>query len=175
MNSKDFVASRFLDKPTRYGCDDGDINMVNDYLAYRGFEPLTREQFRAITSIVRIRNMFLAANPGYNMRKKKQPPPYVQLSIYDFLDDTTATQTRKLIHYFTGDESRIDQSNSRIRSSVRGVDNEHIIAAKVMLPLFANEPKLKKIRKTPDRENATDTGFDGDLVENSQTSFKIEG
>ncbi|KYJ85662.1 hypothetical protein [Sulfurovum riftiae] len=175
MNSKDFVASRFLDKPTRYGCDDGDLNMTNDYLAYRGFDTLTREQFRAITSIVRLRNMFLAANPDYDMRKKKQPPLFVQLSIYDFLEDTTATQTRKLIHYFTGDESRIDQSNSRIRSSVRGVDNEHIIAAKVMLPLFASEPKLKKIRKTTDRENATDTDFEDDLAKNSQTSFGIEG
>jgi hypothetical protein len=70
----------------------------------------------------------------------------VQFTIYDFLDDDTTAQTKKLTRYFAGDENRLQQSNSRIKKSVRGVDNEHITAAKVMLPLFVSEPKLKKMR-----------------------------
>ncbi|WP_415406824.1 hypothetical protein ACLHDG_13815 [Sulfurovum sp. CS9] len=174
MNSKDFVANSFTQNPQRYGIDNGDLNMVNDYLSSRGWDTLTREQFRAVASIARLRNMFLVDNPDYDLRKKNEVSLFIQLSIYDFLDDDTITQTRKLTKYFAGDESRLLQSNSRIKDSVRGVDNEHITAAKIMLPLFVSSPQLKKIKINKDKTSTTDTGFDNDLEEKTQTKLSDE-
>ncbi len=171
MNSKDFVAYSFNLNPTRYGIDDGDLHLVNDYLTSRGWDTLTREQFRAVGTMIRLRNMFLADHPKQDKRKKHIPSLFTQLSIYDFLDDDTATQTRKLTRYFTGDEHRLNQSNSRIKDSVRGVDNEHITAAKIMLPLFVSAPQLKKIKINKDRTSTTDTGFNDDLKEKTQTNL----
>lgn len=160
-----------MKNPKRYGIDDGDLNIVNDYLASRGWEIITREQFRAVTSIVRLRNMFLVSNPDYDMRKKNEASQFMQLSLFDFLDDDTVTQTKKLTRYFTGDENRLTQSNSRIKDSVRGVDNEHITAAKVMLPLFVSSPQLKKMKINKDKTRTEHTGFDDDLGEKTQTNL----
>jgi len=171
MNSKDFVANSFNQNPKRYGVDDGDLNMVNDYLASRGWDTLTREQFRAVASITRLRNMFLVDNPNYDMRKKYETSQYLQLSLFDFLDDDTAKQTKKLANYFGGDENRLQQSNSRVKNSVRGVDNEHITAAKIMLPLFISSPQLKKIKINKDKTSTIYTGFDDDLKEKTQTNL----
>jgi len=146
MNSKHFVEHCFNTNPKRYGCDDGDLNIVNDGFAQHGYEPLTREQFALWASLVRTRNKYLAENPQLDFRSQNKPVPYVQRTIYDYFDDDTATQTKKLTRYFTADPSRLNQSPSRIKKSVRGVDNEHIIATKVMLPLFSSEPPLKKMR-----------------------------
>jgi hypothetical protein len=171
MNSKDFVSNSFNNDPKRYGKDSGELNLVNDYFASRGWDILTREQFRAVATILRLRNMFLVNNPNYDLRKKNEPSQYLQLSLLDFLDDDTATQTQKLTQYFTGDEDRLNQSNSRIKNSVRGVDNEHIIATKIMLPLFASSPQLKKIKINKDKTNKAYTGFDDNLKEKTKTNL----
>jgi len=171
MNSKIFVTNSFNTNPQRYGKDDGDLNMVNDYFTKQGWQMFTREQFAAIASLIRTRNKFLTANPNYDLRKKHVAPMFVQLSIYDYLDDDTATQTKKLARYFSGDEKRLTQSNSRVKDSVRGVDNEHIAAAKIMLPLFVSEPKLKKMRTNKGKQSTAHTGVDDDLVEKTQTNL----
>ncbi len=174
MNSKDFVANGFMTNPTRYGVDDGDLNFVNDYLISKGWNILTREQFGAVASIPRLRNMFLVDNPNYDLRKKNETSQYKQLSLFDFLDDDTAIQTRKLTRYFVGDENRLNQSNSRVKNSVRGVDNEHITAAKIMLPLFVLSPQLKKIKINKDKKSTIHTGFDDNLEEETKTIFYDE-
>ena len=174
MNSKDFVANSFNQNPKRYGVDDGDLNMVNDFFTSKGWDTFTREQFRAVASITRLRNMFLVDNPNYDLRKKHETSQYMQLSLFDFLDDDTATQTRKLTRYFTGDKNRLQQSNSRIKDSVRGVDNEHITAAKIMLPLFVSTPQLKKIKINKDKKSTTQTGFDDSLEEKRKTKLSDE-
>ena len=171
MNSKEFVAYSFNNNPKRYGVDDGDLNMVNDYRTGMGLSMITREELKGITNMVRLRNMFLVANPNYDLRKKNEIALFVQLSIYDFLDGDTVTQTKKLVNYFVGDEYRLNQSNSRIKDSVRGVDNEHITAAKIMLPLFVSSPQLKKIKINKDKTSTTDTGFDDDIEEKTQTNL----
>lgn len=174
MNSKNFVAHSFTQNPQRYGVDSGDLNIVNDYLSSRDWDILTREQFRAVTTIIRLRNMYLADNPEQDKRKKHTPPLFTQLSIYDFLDQDTAAQTKKLTRYFTGDEDRLNQCNSRIKNSVRGVDNEHITAAKIMLPLFVSSPQLKKTKLTRDGKSTMHTGFDDDLEGKTQTKLSDE-
>lgn len=171
MNSTEFVAQCFMDKPKRYGVDDGDLNLVNDYFTKNGWPILTREQFRAFASLVRQRNKFLVDNPNCDYRKKNTSALFIQLSIYDYLDEDTATQTKKLAHYFIGDEERVNFTNARVKNSVRNVDDAHITAAKVMLPLFVSAPELKKMRITKDKANALDTELDEDLGVNSKTSL----
>ncbi len=166
---KDFVANGFINNPKRYGCDDGDLNIINDCFEERGYELITREQYQALQTVLRERNKFLANNPNYDLRQKHTPPLFTQLSIYDFLDNDTATQTRKLTRYIAGDENRLNQSNSRIKKSVRGVDTEHISAVKVMYSLFHSEPKLKKLRINGDSKHTEYTGVDGDLDEKMET------
>ena len=163
-----------MDNPQRYGSDHGDLNIINDCFKERGYEPITREQYQVLQTVLRERNKFLVANLNYDLRKKHTPPLFTQLSIYDFLDNDTASQTRKLTRYFTGDESRLQQCNSRIKDSVRGVDNEHILAVKVMLPLFVSEPTLKKIRINKDTKSTIYTGLDNDLEEKTQTNLSGE-
>ncbi len=174
MNSKDFVANSFNTNTKRYGIDDGDLNIVNSYFTKQGWELLTREQFRAIASLIRTRNKFLADNPNHDLRKKHETALFVQLSIYDYLDDDTATQTKKLARYFGGNEERLQQSNSRIKDSVRGVDNAHIQATKVMLPLFISAPQLKKMRANKGITSTAHTGVDNDLGEKTQTNLSDE-
>lgn len=146
MRSKHFVADSFMQNPQRYGIDDGDLNIVNDYLKKRGWDLITREQFSAVTSLIRLRNMFLAANPNFDLRKKSKPPKFVQYTIYDYLDDNTARQTKALSRYLAGDEDRLSQSNDEIKKSIGGIDEDHITATRVMLPLFISEPQLKKVK-----------------------------
>jgi len=175
MNSKDFVANSFNNNPKRYGKDDGDLNIVNSYFKVQGWALLTREQFAAIASLIRSRNKFLANNPNLDMRSQNKPQPFVQFTIYDFLDDETVTQTKKLTQYFTGDESRVQQSNSRIKKSVRGVDNDHITAAKVMLPLFVSQPKLKKMRVNGRQSESPNNGTSNDVLgDKSETNTSDE-
>ena len=165
-SNKKYVAHVFNNKPKRYGIDDGDLNIVNDYFASMGWQTFTREQFAAIASLIRTRNKFMADNPQLDFRTDNKPSPYVQFTIYDFLDGDTATQTKKLTRYFTGDEKRLQQSVSRIKKSVRGVDTEHITAAKVYLPLFVSEPKLKKMRVNRRQpESPTNGTLDGVSVD----------
>jgi len=174
MNSKFFVTNSFNSNPKRYGSDDGDLNIVNDYFTQQGWEPFTREQFAAIASLIRTRNKFLMDNPNYDLRKKHVSPMFVQLSIYDYLDDDTATQTKKLARYFGVDETRLKQSNSRIKDSVRNVDNERIQTAKDMLPLFVSAPQLKKLRTNKGKASTVHTGVDDDLGEKTQTNLSEE-
>ena len=171
---KHFVAKSFERNPERYGTDTGDLHIVNDCLIEFGHDALTREQFKLITSTIRTRNIFLANNLNYDLRKRKAPPLFVQLSIYDFLDNDTATQTRKIVHYFSGGEERLNQSNSRIGKSVRGVDDEHITAVKVLYPLFYSNPQLKKQRINGDTKQIAYTGIDDDFVKKVETKLNDE-
>jgi len=171
MNSKDFVANSFINNPQRYGIDDGDLNIVNSYFTKQGWELLTREQFRAIASLIRTRNKFLADNPNYDLRKKNETALFVQPTLFDFLDDDTARQIKKLTRYFSRDEKRLELSNSRIKDGVRGVDNAHIQATKVMLPLFISDPILKKMRINTDETSTAHTGVDDNLGEKTQTKL----
>ncbi len=174
MSSKHFINECFNSSPKRYGIDDGDLNIVNDYFTSQGWPTFTREQFAAIASLIRLRNMFLMDNPNYDLRKKKEPPRFLQRTIYDFLDDDTSTQTRNLTRYFAGDEHRLNQSSSRIKKSVRGVDNEHITAVKIMLPLFASNPKLKKIPFVRRQNEApADSILEGVLICDMETDNSV--
>lgn len=148
MLIKHYVYETIPANPSRYGIDNGDLNLINDYFVSQGWEMLTREQHRAIAALIRHRNYFLQTNEGYDLRTKRTAYEHVgQLNIYDFLDEDTASQSKRLIRYWTTDPSRFDQSPSRIKRSVRGVDTEHIVAAKIMFPLLASNPPLKPKRR----------------------------
>ncbi len=153
-STKHFVANGFTNNPQRYGNDSGDLNLINDYFELQGWDPLSREQHTAIAAIIRNRNYFLQENEAYDHRTKNKTSMFRQLSIYDFLDNDTAVQARKITRYIDGNENRLSQSNSRIKKSVRGVDNEHISAVKVMYSLFHSNPKLKKMRIIGDKRKA---------------------
>ncbi len=145
---KQFAIEAITSKPKRYGVDDGDLNLINDYFESHKWQPLTREQHTAIAGLIRRRNDFLQENKAYDHRSKKTSYEHIgQTSIYDFMSKDTDRQTRKLIRYWTTDSTRVNQSNSRIKKSVRGVDDEHIIAAKVYHPLLKANPKLKQKRR----------------------------
>lgn len=164
MVIKSYVYAVIPANPSRYGIDNGDLNLINDYFVSQGWEMLTREQHTAIAAVIRHRNYFLQANERYDLRTKRTACENVgQLSIYDFLDDETASQSKRLIRYWTTDPGRFDQSPSRIKKSVRGVDTEHIVAAKIMFPLLASNPPLKpkrRRRKTPE-QRTVNAVFDG--------------
>ena len=173
MTAKDFIADSFMRDKQRYGTDDGDLNLINDYLVLIGWDTITREQFRAITTIQRLRNMFLYDNPDCNLRQKHNPACFIQLSIFDYLDDETATQTQKLTAYFAGDKDRVNQTKSRIKKSVRGVNDQHITATKLMLPLLVSNPTLKKIReKRRQGKPPSDGTLIGDLIGDLETDKK---
>jgi len=144
MSSKQFVQQCFETNPILYGKDGGELHLINAYLNHLDLDTISLEQHKAIATILRKRNSFLADNPNYDLRKRNQPQQYLQLSLFDYLDNDTAKQTAKLTQYFTNDTNRLNQSSSRIKKSVRGVDDDHIIATKLMLPLFIANPKLKK-------------------------------
>ena len=146
MSSKHFVADSFMQNPQRYGTDDGDLNIVNDYFSKHGWALLTREQFAAISTLSRERRKFLEHNPNFDLRKKNKPIKFVQLSIYDYLDADTANQAKAIIGYLTADSSRLAQSNDEIKKSIGGIDEDHITATRVMLPLLISEPQLKKVK-----------------------------
>ena len=138
----------FRSTPQRYGNDNGDLNLINDYFARQGWQPLTREQHTAIAAIIRNRNYFLQENEAYDHRTKRTAYESTgQTSIYDYMDTDTVKQSKKLIRYWSADPSRFDQSNSRIKKSVRDVDDDHIVAAKIMYPLLLIDPKLKQKRR----------------------------
>lgn len=145
---KRFAHERIIDRPRRYGGDWGNVHLINDYFIEQGWEPLIREQHRAIASLTRRRNEFLQENEGFDHRTKNTATEhYGQTTIYDFLDTETALQEKKLIRYWSTDPNRVGQSNSRIKKSVRGVDDEHITAARVMLPLLKADPEIKQKRR----------------------------
>ncbi len=164
MNSiKDFVVNGIMCQPTRYAKDNGDLNLINDYFEVQGWQPLTREQHTTIAAIIRHRNYFLQENEAYDHRTKRTAYESMgQTSIYDYMDTDTAKQSKKLIRYWSADPSRFDQSSSRIKKSVRDVDDDHIVAAKIMYPLLVINPKLKqkrRQRKAP-AQRALSDGFD---------------
>jgi len=146
MSSKHFVADSFMRNPQRYGSDSGDLNIVNDYFKKHGWDLITREQFAAISTLTRERRKFLENNPNFDLRKKNKPPKFVQLSIYDYLDTDTTLQTKAIVGYLTTDSSSLSQSNDEIKKSIGYVDEDHITATRVMLPLFISEPQLKKVK-----------------------------
>ncbi len=146
MGSKHFIADSFMQNPQRYGTDSGDLNMVNDYFLRQGWQLLTREQFAAISTLTRERRKILEQNPNLDLRKKNKPSKFKQLTIFDFFNEGTAVQTKKITRYFKGDSERLNQSNSRIKKSVRKVDNQHIEAVRIMIQLLIANPTLKKIK-----------------------------
>jgi hypothetical protein len=146
---KQYVYTAIKDNPSRYAVDGGDLHLLNDYFISQRWQPLIIEQHKAIASVLRQRNEFLKdeANSAYDLRTKKTAYVHVgQTSIYDFLDTDTKEQFPKIIKYWSADASRYEYSNSRMKKSIRGIDNEHIIAAKILFPLLLANPKLKQKR-----------------------------
>ncbi|WP_151900545.1 hypothetical protein [Sulfurimonas hydrogeniphila] len=146
---KHYVYAAIKDNPSRYAVDGGDLHLINDYFISQGWQPLMIEQHKAIAGVIRQRNEFLKddTNRAYDLRKRKTAYVHVgQTSIFDFLDADTKEQLPKIIKYWSADASRFEYSNSRIKKSIRGVDDEHITAAKVMLPLLVANPQLKQKR-----------------------------
>lgn len=168
---KHYVANAIQSDPKRYGSDTGDLHIINDFFTLQGWNTLTREQHTAIASLIRHRNYFLQDHEAYDHRSKAPGfEHYGQTSIYDYLDSDTAEQSKKLVRYWSADPDRIDQSNSRIKKSVRGVNDDHIIAAKIMYPLLASNPQLKqkrRQRKVPKQE-ASNNVFDGVVETNKR-------
>ena len=162
QNVKQFVFQSIQDNPSRYGTDNGDLNLINDYFISKGWKPLYREQHKAIAGVIRKRNEFLTAdgNSCYDLRSKASAYVHVgQTSIYDFLDEDTRVQLPKIISYWSTDATRYNYSNSRLKKSVRGISDEHIATARVMLPLLIANPPLKqkrvKKRKNLETEQST--------------------
>jgi len=148
MQLKQFVANAIQSNPSRYAIDDGVLHLINDYFITQNWQPLTIEQHKAIAGLIRGRNHFLRDNVAYDKRSKKTAYEHVgQKSIYDFMDDDTKIQLPKITRYFSLDTSRYEQSNSRIKKSIRGVDNEHITVAKMLFPLLIANPQLKQKRQ----------------------------
>ncbi len=146
---KNFAYEAIKKNPSRYAVDGGELHLINDYFISQKWQPLMIEQHKAIAGIIRKRNEFLKddKNSAYDLRTKKTAYVHVgQTSIYDFLDDDTKVQLPKIIRYWSADASRYEYSNSRIKKSIRGVDDEHIATAKVMLPLLIANPILKQKR-----------------------------
>jgi len=151
---KTFVNNSIKENPTRYAGDNGDLNLINDYFLFDdkgkcittedGKLQLTTEQHKAIASLIRLRNIFLEQNNEYDLRSRNKPSHGKQLTIFDFLDDETKEAEKKLTSYYKGDESRLQYTISRIKKSVRGVDERHIIASKTMYPLLKANPPIKK-------------------------------
>jgi len=175
---KHYVANAIQSDPKRYGADAGDLHIINDFFTLQGWEALTREQHKAIAALIRLRNYFLQDNEAYDHRSKtpdhrsKTPgfEHYGQTTIYDYLDSDTAEQSKKLIRYWRANPDRIDQSNSRVKKSVRGVDDNHITAAKQFYPLLASNPPLKqkrRQRKVP-KQGASNNVFDGVVETNKR-------
>ena len=163
---KKFVNDSITSNPARYGVDNGDFPLNNDYFESQGWQTLTREQYTAIAANIRYRNYFLQENEAYDHRSKKPAYEHVgQTSIYDFMGLETAVQNKKLVRYWSTHPDKFEESNSRIKKSVRGVDTDHIIAARIMYSLLATDPLLKqkrvrKIRNVGDSDKArTDSGL----------------
>jgi len=166
---KHYVANAIQTNPTRYGIDRGAVNIINDFFTLQGWPTLTDEQLNAIASLTRGRNYYLFDNEAYDHRTKKTAYEHIgQMTIFDLMDSDTAEQSKKLTRYFSADPDRIDQSNSRIKKSVRGVDDNHITAAKQFHPLLKSNPKLKqkrRQRKAP-KQGASNNVFDGEVETN---------
>lgn len=150
---KHFVYEAIQKNPSRYAVDGGELHLINDYFTLQGWQPLMLEQHRAIAGLIRKRNDFLKDenNSAYDLRTKKTAYVHVgQTSIYDFLNEDTKTQLPKIINYWSADVARYEYSNSRLKKSIRGVDDAHIATAKIMLPLLVANPKLqqKRVKKS---------------------------
>ena len=164
---KSFVQDSIMSNPSRYAKDRGDLNLINDFFEAQGWQTLTIEQHKAIAGILRRRNDFLKEHEEFDLRNDTKASPYIQLSIYDMLEREDSTQLKKLVRYWTADPTRLQQSNSRTKKSVRGVDDEHIITSKVMLPVLNINPKVKIRRqnKSPIDGNKNDV-----LIPNVETN-----
>ena len=151
---KTFVINSIKADPTRYAVDKGEMNLINDFFLIDdkgkciatedGKLQLTTEQYQTIQSLHRLKNKFIEQNNEYDLRSSNKPSHGKQLTIFDFLDDETKEAEKKLTSYYKGDESRLQYSISRIKKSVRGVDDRHIIASKTMYPLLKANPPIKK-------------------------------
>ena len=166
---KTFINDSITSNPTRYGGDGGDLNIINDYFESQGWQSYTREQHTAIAACLRYRNYFLQENETYDHRSPTTAAyEHVgQTSIYDFMDLETAVQSKKLVWYWSTHPDMIDKSNSRIKKSVRGVDTDHIIAARVMYSLLATDPllKQKRVRKSRNVGDSDKARADSGLVD----------
>lgn len=162
QSTKQFAFLSIPENPIKYGGDDGTLNLINDYFKLQGWTPLEIEQHKAIAGLIRKRNEFLTAdgNSCYDLRSKASAYEHIgQTSIYDFLENDTKVQLPKIIKYWSTDATRYDYSNSRIKKSVRGVNDEHIATARIMLPLLIANPQLKqkRVKKSPKVETIQST------------------
>jgi len=148
MPIKQFTADAIKLKPAVYGADNGAIKLIDEYFVSQSWGILTIEQHKAIALLIRYRNYFLNDNEAYDYRTNKTAYEHVgQTSIYDFMEEDTALQFKKVILFWSKDPIRFDYTNSRLKKSVRGVDNSHIEAAKLIHPLLIANPQLKQRRQ----------------------------
>lgn len=177
---KQFVYQSIQDNPKRYGIDKGDLNLINDYFISQNWKPLMIEQHKAIAGLIRKRNEFLTAdgNSCYDLRSKASAYEHIgQTSIYDFLEEDTRVQLPKIVKYWSVDATRYSYSNSRIKKSIRGINDEHIVTARVMLPLLIANPllKQKRVKKSTKVETAQSTNkrtLNNIFNEKLETNFK---
>ena len=170
MMINEFIKTLFTQDPVRFGSDEGDIATVNAVLMAKGYSPVTKEAFKLIANSIRRRNAYLSENPTLDSRKRKAPLEYEQKSIFDYMDEEDVICTKRITHYFKGDHERLSQSNSRIKSSVRGVDNEQIITSKKLFKLFSKNPELKKKRIITDSTNPVNKCIETEISDKSQTA-----
>jgi len=168
---KKYIYDNIQENPSRYGVDNGDLHLINDYFVNQGWHTLTREQHKAIAALIRLRNYFLQENEAYDMRIQKTVYEHIgQKTIFDYMDNETALESKKLVRYWSADPERIKQTKSRIKKSVRGVDDDHIIAAKVMYPLLRANPRIqvkRRRRKGRDPKALNNVSINGMETENA--------
>ena len=164
MQIKEFTADAIKANSKVYGADNGAIKLIDDYFISQSWNTLTIEQHKAIALLIRYRNHFLNDNEAYDKRTKKTSYEHVgQTSIYDFMEADTAMQFQKVILFWSKDPIRYEYTNSRLKKSVRGVDDTHIEAVRLIHPLLIANPQLKQKRQQkPPRERALNNVFDSE-------------
>ncbi|WP_201351872.1 hypothetical protein [Hydrogenimonas urashimensis] len=152
---KSWVTNRILSDPLRYGTDEGDLRLINDYFRVQGWRPLTRQMFKAVQACIRYRNYFLLENETFDLRKKRTAlePIGQQATIWDYLPQKTANDSKKLVKYWVVHPDRLHLSDEKIKEALPDVADRHITAARVMYPLLKANPPLKveKRKRAPKR------------------------
>ena len=148
MQIKQFTVDSIKQHPTIYGADNGAIKLINEYFMSQSWNTLSIEEHKAIALVIRYRNYFLNDNEAYDKRSKTTSYEHIgQTSIYDFIEEDTALQFQKVILFWSKDPIRNTFTNSRLKKSIRGVDDIHIEAVRLIHPLLTANPLLKQKRQ----------------------------
>ena len=146
-----FVEKAITEKPTLYAVNGGELSLINAYMKEAQHNEITQEQFKAIASVLRTRNAFLSqgVNADFDLRRRTLPKKqYYQMSIYDLLEDEAREQVPKIVKYFQKAPERVNYTQSRIKKSVRGIENNYIETSKVLLQIIEKHPIIKVKKET---------------------------